>query len=477
MATMTSKGIDYINTNEKDFDGSLYGSYRKTLHQANKKLKDIIDYVNTLISDKSMTQKDITQNQSQKYQAFIELLNENHNLVLTGAPGTGKTYMAKEIAKEMGAETMFVQFHPSYDYTDFVEGLRPIEKEDGLMGFERKDGVFKEFCKRAVKNIEDSLKSKKELTDEKTLEDQYNELVNKIENGEVQKIPLKTDGKTMIIDRISDHNNIVLRTEGNTEGRTYTVSFDRLAKLAKHYPDTKSLDKITNIHIAMRDAIGGCHSSSYWAVLNAVYKQGKTKTDNVSDEIKRKPFVFIIDEINRGEASKIFGELFFAIDPGYRGKTDYLVQTQYQNLVSDTDVFAKGFYVPENVYIIGTMNDIDRSVESMDFAMRRRFTWKEVTPADTESMLDSLPCANEAKATMERLNKAISETEGLGDAYQIGPSYFLKLEKNGGDFNKLWEMNIEPLLKEYLRGFRKTKEVLEKFSKAYFNQKEDLAMN
>ena len=183
--------------------------------------------------------------------------------------------------------------------------------------------------------------------------------------------------------------------------------------------------------------------------------------------------VFIIDEINRGEASKIFGELFFAIDPGYRGKTDNLVQTQYQNLIPETDVFAKGFYVPENVYILATMNDIDRSVESMDFAMRRRFTWKEVTPADTEAMLDTLSCSGEAKATMARLNKAISETDGLGAAYQIGPSYFLKLGKNGGDFNKLWEMSLEPLLKEYLRGFRKTNEILDKFSKAYFNLKEE----
>ena len=89
-------------------------------------------------------------------------------------------------------------------------------------------------------------------------------------------------------------------------------------------------------------------------------------------------FIFIIDEINRGEISKIFGELFFSIDPGYRGEKGR-VQTQYQNMIEDGDVFKKGFFVPDNVYIIGTMNDIDRSVESMDFAMRRRFAWAEVT--------------------------------------------------------------------------------------------------
>ena len=128
--------------------------------------------------------------------------------------------------------------------------------------------------------------------------------------------------------------------------------------------------------------------------------------------------------------------------------------------------------MPENVYILATMNDIDRSVESMDFAMRRRFTWQEVTPDDTESMLDSLSCVDKAKDTMHRLNKAIAETDGLGAAYMIGPSYFLKLGKNGGDFERLWKMNIEPLLKEYLRGFRKSAEILEKFNKAYFDNNE-----
>lgn len=87
-------------------------------------------------------------------------------------------------------------------------------------------------------------------------------------------------------------------------------------------------------------------------------------------------------------------------------------------------------------------------------------------------MLDPLPCADEAKAAMKRLNEAIAATDGLGAAYSIGPSYFLKLGENGGDFNKLWEMNIEPLLKEYLRGFRKSKEILDKFCKTYFDTKE-----
>ena len=152
-----------------------------------------------------------------------------------------------------------------------------------------------------------------------------------------------------------------------------------------------------------------------------------------------------------------------------------LIQTQYQNLVPESDVFAKGFYVPENVYILATMNDIDRSVESMDFAMRRRFTWQEVTPTDTQEMLDSLSCADKAKDVMNRLNQVIADTDGLGAAYMIGPSYFLKLKDNGDDFDKLWTMNIEPLLKEYLRGFRKATETLERFKAAYYKETEDIS--
>ena len=428
------------------------------------------------VSKNSGTQQTIeehTNNTSMEYQTYIELLKESHNLVLTGAPGTGKTYMAQAIANEMGAVTRFVQFHPSYDYTDFVEGLRPIENSDGQMSFERKDGVFKAFCKEATKNFEDSQKSPEVLSKEKIFEEKYNELVDKIENGEVPKVSLKT-GKEMDVVRISDNNNIILRTSGNTDGREYIVSFDRLANLSKSYPNIESLNSITNIYKAVTEIIGGCHSSSYWAVLKKVYEQDSPENTEVIPEVKRKPYVFIIDEINRGEASKIFGELFFAIDPGYRGKTENLVQTQYQNLVPKEDLFAEGFYVPENVYILATMNDIDRSVESMDFAMRRRFTWKEITPTDTQSMLDDLECAEKAKNTMNRLNKEIAETEGLGPAYMVGPSYFLKLSTNGGDFDKLWRMNISPLLKEYLRGFRKSDEIMDKFKKAFFDTSDEL---
>ena len=435
------------------------------------------DYMNEILDRKSQQKEedidpiiepDMPQ-QQQKYKEYIELLQETYNLVLTGAPGTGKTFMAQNIADEMGAVTMFVQFHPSYDYTDFVEGLRPIEKGDGQMGFERRDGVFKEFCREAIKNLVDSAKSVESLTKEMSWQDKLDRFVeDAIENETKYQL---VNGSEFTITEMKGHS-IVVHNEQNEKTTEVTVNGDEILELLTNEVQLNIVRDIRNYF----QRKFGTQPDSYAFVITKAVRAMKQKMPEVTaNKIDRKPFVFIIDEINRGEASKIFGELFYAIDPGYRGKKDHLVQTQYQNLVPETDVFAKGFYVPENVYILATMNDIDRSVESMDFAMRRRFTWHEITPDDTESMLDSLPCVDKAKVTMHRLNKAIAETDGLGAAYMIGPAYFLKLKDNGEDFKKLWKMNIQPLLKEYLRGFRKANEILEKFSKAYFGETKEPA--
>ena len=453
--------VQYYGIKDSDFDNPVLASYRKTIHLADDKAKPLVDYANSLINPTHMPQL--------KYKEYIDLLTEAHNLVFTGAPGTGKTHMAQAIAEEMGAVTKFVQFHPSYDYTDFVEGLRPIEKGDGQLGFERKDGVFKEFCREAIKNLIDSEKSIESLTKEMSWQEKLDRFVeDSIEEGTKFKT---VNGSEFIISEIKNHS-IVIHNEQNEKTTQVAVNADEILELLTNEVPLNIVRDIRNYFSRKF----GTQPDSYAFVIAKAIRAMRQKMPVVeANKIDRKPFVFIIDEINRGEASKIFGELFYAIDPGYRGKKDYLVQTQYQNLVPETDIFAKGFYVPENVYILATMNDIDRSVESMDFAMRRRFTWKEVTPTDTEAMLDALPCAKEAKATMNRLNNAIEETDGLGAAYMIGPSYFLKLGENGCDFLKLWKMNIEPLLKEYLRGFRKADGIIDRFNKSYFNTKEDTA--
>lgn len=406
---------------------------------------------------------------SMMYQKYIDLLKESKNLVLTGAPGTGKTFMAQAIAKEMGCgkeEMCFVQFHPSYDYTDFVEGLRPIVMSEGQMGFERKDGLFKEFCKKAIKNLIDSAKSIENLSKELSWENKLQQFIDdSIDNDTKFKL---SNGSEFTIDEIKGRN-IIAHNDSNPKTPLIPINADEIIELLTN---DVPLNIVRDIRTYFNRKFG-TQPDSYAFIITKAIREMKYKTQVISaNKIERKPFVFIIDEINRGEASKIFGELFYAIDPGYRGKKDIRVKTQYQNLVPETDVFAEGFYIPENVFILGTMNDIDRSIESMDFAMRRRFTWKEIKPEDTQSMLDTLECATMAKSVMARLNNEISKIEGLGPAYQVGPSYFLKLGDNGGNLEKLWDMNIEPLLREYSRGFRKSDEIMEKLRSAYFDIKE-----
>lgn len=457
-STLCSCDVKYIKVDEKDFVGSDYGGFRKTVHKANRKAQPIIDYVNSLLYTEVI-------GTPSEYAEYIELLKETHNLVLTGAPGTGKTYMSQRIAKDMGCtkeEMCFVQFHPSYDYTDFVEGLRPIENSDGQIGFERRDGVFKDFCKRAVKNLIDSKKSVESLTNELSWEEKLQQFIEiAIENNTIFNLSV---GSEFTIDEIRQRI-IIIHNEKNEKTKQIAVNADEIIELLAN---NVQLDNVKDIRDYFKRKFPTQADSYAFVIVKAIRKMKTPTPDAPANKVERKPFVFIIDEINRGEVSKIFGELFYAIDPGYRGNNDVRVKTQYQNLVPDTDVFAEGFYVPENVYILATMNDIDRSVESMDFAMRRRFTWKEVLSTDTDDMLDVLDCADKAKATMNRLNEVISTTNGLGTAYQVGPSYFLKLRDNGNDFDKLWQMNIEPLLKEYLRGFRMADEILKKLNRAYF---------
>ena len=399
-------------------------------------------YISLKNSDKS-TNNNMANNErdTTMLDKYISILKTNKNLILTGAPGTGKTYMAKEIAKAMGAEVGFVQFHPSYDYTDFVEGLRPKNDENGNVGFERKDGVFKEFCKKSFDVIrpsrfnegyeEEALNYlKKYYNGEKILTHKQKKYFHiKIENGKIYAQP--------------------------DSGNSYLVDDDTILKYLKTGEYNKE------------------HQSTYPPSIGEYIKQniyGKIEYPAIGDKV----YIFIIDEINRGEISKIFGELFFSIDPGYRGEKGK-VNTQYQNMVPKGDVFKNGFYVPENVYIIGTMNDIDRSVESMDFAMRRRFAWQEVTAEESyTNMIEQDPefalVKDEIKSRMFNLNKAIVETEGLDEAYQIGAAYFRKYldyQDKTNPFDCLWENHLKGLLFEYLRGNRRAKELLEKLHDAY----------
>lgn len=425
---------------------------------------EIISAINDILNGESiMPDNSLADN-------LTELLKHTHNLVLHGAPGTGKTFLAKEIAKKMGCsqnEIGFVQFHPSYDYTDFVEGLRPKNQSGGEIGFERKDGIFKEFCKRALLAMNVSSVSD-------NFEQVWEKVVDYLNEKDFMDIPLLTGKSTFRVELNENGDGLATRTYENgdykkgewIQGKSKFYNKEQLYNIYKGLPGIPSRG-----HDNYRKAV-----IEYWK-KNFGLVDYSVKEKSESESVK--PFVFIIDEINRGELSKIFGELFFCIDPGYRGKNG-MIKTQYQNLIEKGDEFYDGFFIPENVYIIGAMNDIDRSVDTMDFAFRRRFAFKEIKASENLGMLDELgEIADKAKARLKKLNEEISKITELSSpsSYHIGGAYFLKLNDFEGDsnerFQKLWNYHLEGLLKEYLRGTENAEENFAKLEQAYFLNKNE----
>lgn len=511
---LKSKGDSSVVSLEKDGFSILYGDEKKLQSIQNNDyylFGKVITVVNGIVEDEDFNsmidcirghlfdlyvkiweEKNKNEKEMETIVSSLDLLKSNKNIILTGAPGTGKTYLAKQIAAQiilgkeydertasddeqlrMKEQCGFVQFHPSYDYTDFVEGLRPIKNDDDNIGFERLDGFFKSFCKQAINN--------------------------KLDNDQIGQFDSIWD--IMIADMQESLSRGELTRIGSWE---YGLSARNSLKYESKNTQSKYSFSTTkeNVLAAYKGVLarpsGGLQKYIKEVVTYMQEKYGLPVYKERNGILEKKKYVFIIDEINRGEISKIFGELFFSIDPGYRG-TDGRVKTQYQNLVEEDDVFYDGFYVPDNVYIIGTMNDIDRSVESMDFAFRRRFAFKEVTAKESQQMLSSDSAwgkdekgesrkpspdiISEIEKRMDALNDAICPdrkdsnqkgVEGLSSAYHIGASYFLKLTNylndSGVDYQKLWDNHLKGLLFEYLRGMPDAEGKLETLENAFFGK-------
>ncbi|EAK7677094.1 TPA: AAA family ATPase [Campylobacter jejuni] len=407
----TSSILNYLKTMSKD--GEIFYRYYKNC-------KFFAIPKNTFSKDDFKIIKDNINN------------NISLNQILYGSPGTGKTYHTIDKALEILGENLesrdekkakfdeyvkngqivFTTFHQSYGYEEFVEGIKPSlnSDENSQINYKVKDGIFKELCKKALENRDDIESFNFYINDlkEKTKEDANNpEKYFQLPNT---KYSIQYRG-----------------------GKTFRIKFDDMSKNHKDYP--VSIDNIEKLYKTSN--IDEIYNSAYVkAILNYLKSQG-LKDYKEKDEKINLPYIIIIDEINRGNVSKIFGELITLIEPSKRlGNEEALELTLPYS--------GEKFGVPKNVYIIGTMNTADRSITSLDTALRRRFEFVEMMPDVSKLSMD---CEG---INLQELLKAINtRIEYLLDREKtIGHAFFVSVE-NLEDLKKVFQNKIIPLLQEY----------------------------
>lgn len=415
------KVLGYAKTDKGSNDFFLSGTYINVPNTTTNRYKYISNWYNSI-------------KQQNKNNMYIDILKANKNLILTGAPGTGKSYLAKKISEQIMSSKKDIA-QKLFDEIRIEEKIQQINGKSFIAIKKNENGIItyeKENNRDAVVKF-DSVWNKIETNNfsPKNGDDSYSMPIAKyIVNDERYRIDIKKQDCICFV---------------------------------QFHPSYDYTDFVEGLRPIKKEETLG------FELKNGIFKDFCKKAKNDPNN----NYVFIIDEINRAEISKVFGELFFSIDPSYRGEKGK-VKTQYTNIQTDKTCFIDKdddyFYIPENVYIIGTMNDIDRSVESFDFAMRRRFTWVEIT---AKQSAENMNLPDEIKNKMEKLNDVIykdknSKIEGLNTSFHIGGAYFLDKEgKPRTDYNNIWKYRIEPLLSEYLRGMPDAEENLIALKEAY----------
>ncbi len=421
------------------------------------------------------------------------------NTILYGPPGTGKTYATLEKAVAFAephfvpagpteaemresyreqyealvqeGRIRFVTFHQSFSYEDFIEGIKPVTEEEngGTLRYEVRLGLFRKIALDAAFSFIQQQTSVAYYNHFLAFNERYNDFLSQVraalENGEPFSLETKTGQKLNIKD-LSDKDNLVI-THGEST-KTYIISKSRLALLAEAYPDVRDMK---NIDREVRAVIGGANGSAFWSVLHFIQRNTKgietrellvaEPKRQFSEEDKRaavndinwsatgpavpqKSFVLIIDEINRGNISQIFGELITLLEEDKRagGKEALTLRLPYS---------GDSFSVPSNLYIIGTMNTADRSVEALDTALRRRFSFVEMAPREDLLQGKTVEVAGKSYDLGQLLHTLNARMELLaGRDHRIGHSYFMNAAAEGWKGLKtVFERNIIPLLQEY----------------------------
>lgn len=410
------------------------------------------------------------------------------NQILYGPPGTGKTFHSKRIAVEIidgtapqdrvelnkrynqllqDGRILFITFHQSTSYEDFIEGIKPdlSGNEEDNITYKIEEGIFKKICVNAAFDIIKKHRRINSIQKSLSFGDLYDKLVSmaqdRIDEGENLSIEQKS-GRQIEIVEITAQGNLKLKHQ---EGQVlYTVSKNRLLKL---YNNVENFDSISNIYHYFRSIIGGSNASAYWAALNQIYiletEQSPVESSyEASDEDKLEAFknmdwseinidqdlpnyVLIIDEINRGNVAMILGELITLIEEDKRGG-------KQESMTATLPYSKSNFTVPPNIYLVGTMNTADRSVEALDSALRRRFTFLEVGPnPDIITQPDSFDV--DLAELLKTINSRIQVL--LDKDHEIGHSYLMRIHKSEDPEKALktvFEKRIIPLLEEYFYG-------------------------
>lgn len=384
------------------------------------------------------------------------------NIMLYGAPGVGKTFNCKKLVALIEGgdfiegeifdfvinnkndkikdgsidelyETIknekrieFITFHQNYSYEDFIEGFRP--NENGDIELDKKGGIFKRIADKARENLENSQinEDAKQLNFDELIQKFTNHVQDSLDKEEKFFIDMK-----ITIESINDRGAFVLG--GSIKSNTQRLTPDIIKRdyLEFKNGNIKSYEDVKPTYESQKSTHG--NARYYFMIYKKIAEFEKTLNVNTIQKQKeaQKNYYIVIDEINRGNISKIFGELITLIEEDKRGKKEYEVTLPYSKT---------SFLIPENLYIIATMNSTDKSIATIDIALRRRFTFLKMKP---NSSLVTHPTS---KVLMDDLNHFIQET--LGEDYMLGHSYFM--QNINLDFVKSYK--IKPLLEEYFYG-------------------------